>query len=76
MKGLFEQDFDPALSMTSRRKEGRVASFEDLETDYLEQLVAVLGELFNPSVPFEQRKEDKKCTYCDFAELCQRRAID
>jgi hypothetical protein len=76
MKGLFEEHFDPALSMTSRGKGGRIASFEDLEIAYLEQLRAVLGELFDPSVPFEQRKEDKICTYCDFAELCQRRSID
>jgi CRISPR/Cas system-associated exonuclease Cas4 (RecB family) len=75
MKGLFEEHFDPALSMTSLRKEGRIASFAELETAYMEQLEAVLVELFNPSVPFEQRTEDKKCAYCDFAELCQRRAI-
>jgi len=76
MKGLFEEEFDAALNMTSLKKEGRVASFSPLEKQFIELLKVVLQELFNPSVPFVQRTNDKKCSYCDFAALCQRQTID
>jgi len=76
MKGLFEEHFDPALTLSSLKKEGRIASFLDLEESFLEQLKTVLQDLFNPDVPFVQRIEDKKCSYCDFSALCQRRSYD
>jgi len=76
MKGLFEEEFDAALHMTSLKKEGRVASFSPLEKPFIEQLKEVVQKLFDPTVPFVQRENDKKCGYCDFTTLCQRKKID
>ena len=76
MKGLFEERFDPALQMTSLKKEGRVTSFLPLEKQFIELLKVVLQELFDPAVPFVQRENDQKCTNCDYASLCQRRTND
>jgi ATP-dependent helicase/DNAse subunit B len=76
MKGLFEEEFDPALHMTSLKKEGRVDSFSPMEEQFLQELKEVLQQLFDPAVPFVQRAYDKKCSYCDFASLCQRLTID
>jgi len=76
MKGLFEEQFDPALHMTSLRKEGRIQSFAALEEPFLNLLKALLQKLYDPAVPFVQRTYDKKCSYCDFASLCQRLSID
>jgi hypothetical protein len=76
MKGIFEEEFHPALNRTSRGKEGKILSFRELEEPFLEHLRAVIQDLFNPDVPFLQRKEDKICNHCDFAALCQRRTID
>jgi CRISPR/Cas system-associated exonuclease Cas4 (RecB family) len=76
MKALFEEQFDPALHMTSLKKEGRIASFSTLEEQFLQLLQGVVQQLFDPAVPFEQRQNDKKCSYCDFASLCQRNPID
>ncbi len=76
MKGLFEEDFDPALKMTSPRPGARVDSLADLEGEYIDSLKEVLRKLFDPSVPFVQRDNDHKCSYCDFASLCQRKTID
>jgi CRISPR/Cas system-associated exonuclease Cas4 (RecB family) len=76
MKGLFEEGFDPALKMTSLRPQGRIDSFGSLEEEYIERLKAVLQRLYDPAVPFVQRENDLKCTYCDFAALCQRKTID
>jgi CRISPR/Cas system-associated exonuclease Cas4 (RecB family) len=76
MKGLFEEQFDPALTMTSLKKEGRIESFLGLEETFLKLLKEVLNKLHDPTVPFVQRENDKKCGYCDFASLCQRKTID
>lgn len=76
MKGLFGDDFDPALKISSLRKEGRIDSFRAHEEIFLRLLKEVLQKLFNPDIPFVQRKEDQKCGYCDFAALCQRKSID
>ncbi|MEA3461711.1 MAG: PD-(D/E)XK nuclease family protein, partial [Bacteroidota bacterium] len=76
MKGLFEEQFDPALNMTSLKKEGRIDSFEGLEEPFIKRLKEVLHKLFDPAVPFVQRENDLKCSYCDFASLCQRKTID
>jgi hypothetical protein len=76
MRGLFGEQFDPALNMTSLKKEGRIASFSPLEEQFIGLLKEVLQRLFDPAVPFVQRENDTRCTYCDFASLCQRRAID
>jgi CRISPR/Cas system-associated exonuclease Cas4 (RecB family) len=76
MKGLFGKEFDPALTISSLRKEGRIDSFASLEEDFLKLLKETLQRLFDPEVPFVQRKEDRKCDYCDFAALCQRKVID
>lgn len=76
MKGLFEENFDPALNMSSLKKEGRVASFAPLEEPFLDLLRQTLQNLFDPAVPFVQRDNDQKCSYCDFASLCKRKSID
>ena len=76
MKGLFEEEFDPALKMTSNKSEGRITSLMDHEPAFLNLLLEVLQKLYDPEIPFVQRKDDKICSYCDFADLCQRRTID
>ncbi|XZF13309.1 PD-(D/E)XK nuclease family protein [Chitinophagaceae bacterium MMS25-I14] len=32
----------------------------------------LLGELFDPAIPFDQTTKVEKCGYCDFRELCNR----
>jgi CRISPR/Cas system-associated exonuclease Cas4 (RecB family) len=76
MKSLFAYEFDPALHMTSMKKEGRIGAFSTLEQQFLQPLRRVVQQLFDPAVPFEQRQNDNKCSYCDFASLCQRAPID
>lgn len=76
MKGLFEDQFDPALNMTSHKKEGRIDKFSELEEQFLQLLREVLQQLFDPASPFVQRENDNKCSYCDFNSLCQRKTID
>jgi len=75
MKALFEGGFDPALVMKTRGQGQRVESFEALENEFLIHLRGVLQRLYDPDIPFVQRENDQKCSYCDFAELCSRNTI-
>jgi RecB family exonuclease len=73
MKGLFEENFDPALNMTSLKKEGRVTSFFPLEKQYMLELKEIMQKIFDPAVPFVQRDNDQKCVNCDYNAICQRK---
>jgi hypothetical protein len=76
MKALFEEDFDPALILKTGGPGSRVEEFQVLEEMYLEQVNRVLLSLYDPDIPFTQRENDQKCSYCDFAELCSRNSIE
>ena len=51
------------------------ANFLDDSTfihDMEKLLEAVVSEMLDPSVPFVQANDDKKCHYCDFKGICKR----
>ena len=50
--------------------------FADLEKEFIPKLQEVLSNLFDPEVAFVQRDHDMKCSYCDFAHICNRVSID
>jgi CRISPR/Cas system-associated exonuclease Cas4 (RecB family) len=76
MKALFGEQFDPALVMKSGSQAGRVDAFSELEEEFLTHLTAVIQTLHDPAIPFTQRENDQKCSYCDFASLCSRNTIE
>lgn len=47
-------------------------SKEKLQDVFEKKLRETLRELFDLSVPFEQCKDAKYCTYCDFKKICRR----
>lgn len=76
MKALYEERFDPALTMGSYSHRTRIDSFSELEKEYLRLLKELLVNMFDPGTPFIQTGHDQKCRYCDFAEICNRKFID
>ncbi|MEN8203375.1 MAG: PD-(D/E)XK nuclease family protein [Bacteroidota bacterium] len=76
MKALYGKKFDPALTMGSHSRKLRIHSFSELEEEYISGLKEVLSRMFDPDIPFTQRAYDVKCTYCDFAQICNRISID
>jgi CRISPR/Cas system-associated exonuclease Cas4 (RecB family) len=76
MKALFEEDFDPALRLKKGEQAGRIEAFSVHEEEFLGHLKTVLEHLYDPGVPFTQRENDVKCSYCEFSELCSRKPID
>jgi len=76
MKALYEDTFDPALTMGSYSQRTRIDSFSEFEEEYLGLLKEVLVTMFDPGTPFIQTGQDQNCRYCDFAEICNRKFID
>jgi hypothetical protein len=76
MKALFEEQFDPALLLKDGSQGRRVEDFGELEDEFLDHLKGIIQRLYDPEVPFTQRENDQKCSYCDFAELCSRNSIE
>jgi CRISPR/Cas system-associated exonuclease Cas4 (RecB family) len=76
MKALYGKEFDPALILGSHRGKLRISSFSDLEEEFISGLKGVLSRMFDPTIPFSQRKHDVKCSYCDFALICNRVSMD
>jgi len=46
--------------------------FNDHREEFQEHLAQLLGEIFDPAVPFEQTNVTERCKYCDFREICNR----
>jgi hypothetical protein len=76
MKALYGKEFDPALSLGSHSRKQRVSLFSELEEEFISGLQGVLSGMFDPAVPFIQRAHDIKCSYCDFALICNRVSMD
>lgn len=76
MKSLYNEAFDPRLSMGGQKQRTLIDSFTPLADEFHELLVRFLSSLFDPAVPFKQTENESKCRYCDFANICNRGTID
>ncbi len=76
MKSLYEERFDPLLTIGSRSEKHRIDSFTALEEDFIKHLRETLNKIFDPGIPFTQTENESKCRTCDFATLCNRSVID
>ena len=62
------QGYDPILKLGK----DTITDISQYADDYWKGLKRVLSEIYNPSVPFTQTEDQKRCQYCDFARLCGR----
>lgn len=62
------KDFDPTIRYDKHPIEDMSVYLPEFE----EHFDALLEEIFDPSVPFQQTKNPRSCQWCAFRELCQR----
>ena len=62
------KDFDPTIRYDKHPIEDISVYLPEFE----EHFDALLEEIFDPSVPFQQTKNPRSCQWCAFRELCQR----
>ena len=67
------EDYTPAIIMGPARQEKTcIDNFALLEEEFRERLQKLLHEIYNPAIPFTQTEDEKRCSYCDFRNLCRR----
>ena len=73
----YAHDIEFGLSKASPKKDDTDADNSFLEdstfiNDMEAMLEAVVSEMLDPSIPFTQSEDDKKCRYCEFKLICKR----
>ncbi|MEP1086173.1 PD-(D/E)XK nuclease family protein [Algoriphagus sp.] len=73
LREMFEDDFNPYLQEKLPRREGvEVNDYRQYEAEYRAGLKELLEDIYNPSSPFDQTNDLKKCEYCPYKEICGR----
>lgn len=70
MRGLFK-GIEPFIFQGKKGALERV-HFKMVKDAYVDAMQELIGEIFNPEVPFDQTDELKSCIYCEFKSICGR----
>ena len=65
-KELFGDAFDPRLILDKHP----IDDYRPYAAEFTQALTGLLSELYDPTVPFTQTEDLKKCDYCPFVRLC------
>ena len=65
-KELFAEHFDPRLILGKHP----IDDYQPYAAEFTQALTGLLSELYDPTVPFTQTDDLKKCDYCPFVRLC------
>ena len=73
----YAHDIEFGLSKASPKKDDADANTTFLEGDNFipdmeAMLKSIVDEMLDPSIPFTQAEDDKKCSYCEFRLICKR----
>jgi hypothetical protein len=68
MQEAGKEDYSPVIHYNK----APVTDFNELNSEFESLLKQTIGELFDPSVPFQQTEVAGICEYCDFKEMCGR----
>ncbi len=76
---LYEKKYQPTLSPQLGIYSLRMLSYgliepklPDEENYFEEYLFNLIGEIFDPSIQFEQTTDENICSYCDYREICNK----
>jgi hypothetical protein len=59
----------PSTNIITNKK---VVLLEDVMNEFVVHLKALLNDIFDPDIPFEQTENLRKCEYCPYRILCRR----
>ncbi|QDH81016.1 PD-(D/E)XK nuclease family protein [Echinicola soli] len=73
LKEIFKDDFNPYLQLKEGRGErDELNNYLDYQQEFEEGLKAMLSEIFDKTIAFDQTDDLKKCQYCPYKEICGR----
>lgn len=50
-----------------------ILDYHQIEPEFRDRLFAMIEEIFDENVPFDQAKDESSCTFCPFLDLCNRK---
>lgn len=62
----FGDNYDPTVSIGKQK----VIDINDYAADYRALLASLIGEIYNPDVPFSPTGDNKRCQNCPYCALC------
>lgn len=71
-KDLFDQKFDAKIQQSEGKKKSDILNYDQYEDEFKSILKALLTEIFDPKVAFDQTDDLKKCDYCTYKQICMR----
>ncbi|NPA36863.1 MAG: DUF2800 domain-containing protein [Chlorobi bacterium] len=71
-KELFNKSYTPDIKRGNRSSNAKEIYFNEVESEFVKNMKLLLSEIFDPSVPFEQVSDKKKCDYCPYKSICRR----
>ncbi len=69
LHNVLKQGFTP---ISTDRGKTVLADYHQVSSEFRKRLDALLSEIFDPSIPFIQAKDDKGCKFCNFKMICGR----
>nr|MDE6238568.1 hypothetical protein [Muribaculaceae bacterium] len=49
-----------------------IEDYNQVETEFRKNLFAMIEEIFDKNVPFDQAEDNHACKFCQFLDLCNR----
>ncbi len=65
--------FDPSIYQLIDKEKGVVNNFNDYRQEFEACLRSSLNNIFNAGIPFTQTSNIKNCSFCLFAEICNKK---
>lgn len=71
-KDLFSEDFSWQLTGKINSKSQKIENYIPLHDEFSSSIQALLEEIWNPAVSFDQTSDIEKCKYCAYAGICRK----
>ncbi|PZX52787.1 PD-(D/E)XK nuclease superfamily protein [Algoriphagus ratkowskyi] len=68
IKEIYDPNFNPFLMMEKEE----IQDYREFAEFFEGGLSELIGEIYNPEIPFDQTEDVKKCEYCPYKEICGR----
>lgn len=68
IKEIYDPNFNPFLIMDKEE----IQDYRDFEEAFEAGLSGLIGDIYDPEIPFDQTEDEKKCEYCAYKEICGR----
>ncbi|MBQ9138216.1 MAG: PD-(D/E)XK nuclease family protein [Alistipes sp.] len=80
LRSMYDMEYSPLLchgvpnSDPGKKRNIMVGieRYSDVADAFESYVLKTLSDIFDPSVPFCQAEDDKACTYCDYARICDK----